>query len=131
MKTLSLARGCVMVAGYLFLASISESVSPLQASTAVILHFCSVKTSKGWRSVPPLQKQLTSHGTLTVDPPGLSGNQGVHIHTDGDGRAFIVFEDFAPPEVFFGRVTLFLEDFPTSPDFAHFDVGGASCGTGT
>ena len=55
----------------------------------------------------------------------------MHLNTTGNGLAFLVPTNFAPPgNSFFGRMWLWVSAFPTKPDYAHFTLVEAS-GTGT
>jgi hypothetical protein len=63
----------------------------------------------------------TEHGTLTVVRRG--GDQVLRVHTEGNGRAFLKVDDFAPPgNSFFGRIRLRVAAFPTAPDWAHYTL---------
>ena len=65
----------------------------------------------------------TKHGTLTVERDGRRGQKVLHVHTEGNGRAFLKVDDFAAPgNSFFGRVRLRVAAFPTAPDWAHYTV---------
>ncbi|GGL13625.1 hypothetical protein Sme01_69990 [Sphaerisporangium melleum] len=68
----------------------------------------------------------TKHGTLTVERGGhgdRGGQQVLHIRTQGNGRAFLKVDDFAPPgNGFYGRVRLRVKAFPTAPDWAHYTL---------
>lgn len=61
-------------------------------------------------------------GTLTVEQPAkVPPNRVLHVHTDNNGRARLVVEDFAAPNnSFFGRVRIRVDALPTAPDFAHY-----------
>ncbi|KAA9378809.1 hypothetical protein F5972_11200 [Microbispora cellulosiformans] len=64
----------------------------------------------------------TKHGTLTVEPAG-GGQKVLHVHTEGNGRAFLRVDDFAAPgNGFYGRVRLRVKAFPTAPDWAHYTL---------
>ncbi|MFC0532749.1 hypothetical protein [Phytohabitans kaempferiae] len=63
----------------------------------------------------------TKHGTLTVERH--RGDRVLRVHTEGNGRAFLKVDDFAPPgNSFFGRVRLRVAAFPTAPDWAHYTL---------
>ncbi|WP_055477699.1 hypothetical protein [Sphaerimonospora mesophila] len=71
----------------------------------------------------------TKHGTLTVERD-RHGQKVLHVHTEGNGRAFLKVDDFAPPgNGFYGRVRLRVQAFPTAPDWAHYTLIEAT-GTG-
>lgn len=81
--------------------------------------------TNGWSPV-------TSMGTLTIDETHARGKQALHVHTDGNGKAYIQVSPFAPPQnSFFGRVYAWVTAFPTAPDYAHFTlVEAAGSGAG-
>src|SRR4051812_17870967 len=63
----------------------------------------------------------TKHGTLAVERQGA--HRVLHVHTEGNGRAFLRVDDFAAPgNTFFGRFRLKVDAFPTAPDWAHFTL---------
>ncbi|GII81449.1 hypothetical protein Sru01_64310 [Sphaerisporangium rufum] len=65
----------------------------------------------------------TRHGTLTVERTGRDGQKALHVHTEGNGRAFLRVDDFAAPgNGFYGRVRLRVAAFPTAPDWAHYTL---------
>jgi hypothetical protein len=67
-----------------------------------------------------------SNGTLTVESAnatgstGSTGNNVLHVHTDGNGRAFLVANVSVPGNSFFGRMNFNVAAFPTAPNFAHY-----------
>ncbi|MEV7806998.1 hypothetical protein AB0O28_29020 [Microbispora sp. NPDC088329] len=64
----------------------------------------------------------TKHGTLTVER-AERGQKVLHVHTEGNGRAFLKVDDFAPPgNGFYGRLRLRVKAFPTAPDWAHYTL---------
>ncbi|WP_055526587.1 hypothetical protein [Streptomyces graminilatus] len=73
----------------------------------------------------------TSHGTLTVEPSTTGKGRELHIRTEGNGRAFVVFPDLsAPGNSYWARLRLRVDAFPTAPDWAHWTLAEAS-GTGS
>ncbi|MDG4830111.1 hypothetical protein O7627_12465 [Solwaraspora sp. WMMD1047] len=63
----------------------------------------------------------TSHGTLAVQRQ--RHGKALHVHTEGNGRAFLKVEDFAAPgNSHHGRVRIKVDAFPTAPDWAHFTL---------
>lgn len=65
----------------------------------------------------------TKHGTLTVEREGRRGQKVLRVRTEGNGRAFLKVDDFAPPgNSFYGRVRLKVAAFPTAPDWAHYTL---------
>jgi len=72
----------------------------------------------------------TTAGTLTVDNMHSRGQQALHLHVVGNGRALIHVKNFSPPSnSFYGRMWLWVDAFPTAPDYAHFTMVEAT-GTG-
>jgi hypothetical protein len=64
----------------------------------------------------------TRHGTLTVEKL-RRGQQVLHVHTEGNGRAFLRVDDFAAPDnSFYGRVRVRVDAFPRQPDWAHYTL---------
>jgi hypothetical protein len=68
------------------------------------------------------------HGTLTVEnaPRGAHGKKVLHVHTEGNGKAFLVADVAAPGNSFYGRVRVKVKAFPTAPDWAHYTLVEAS-----
>ncbi|MEV0217931.1 hypothetical protein [Streptomyces sp. NPDC050704] len=80
-----------------------------------------VTAGRGWTTD-------TSDGTLTVEP-STSGGPGreLRVHTEGNGRAFLVLSDLAPPgNSFWARMRVKVDAFPTAPDWAHWTLAEAS-----
>jgi hypothetical protein len=64
----------------------------------------------------------TRHGTLTVEKL-RRGQKVLHVHTEGNGRAFLRVDDFAAPDnSFYGRVRLRADSLPRRPDWAHYTL---------
>jgi hypothetical protein len=73
---------------------------------------------------------VTSNGTLTLDGMHARGARALHVRTMGNGRAYIQTTSFAPPNnSFFGRTYLWVDAFPTAPNYAHYTLVEAA-GTG-
>lgn len=73
----------------------------------------------------------TNAGTATIDATHARGAAALHLHTVDNGRAFLLPKSFAPPNnSFYGRMWLWVDAFPTKPDYAHFTMVEAS-GTGS
>jgi hypothetical protein len=71
----------------------------------------------------------TRDATMTVEKTRTS--KVLHLHTVGNGRAFLRVDDFAAPgNRFYGRMRLRVAAFPTAPDWAHFTLVEAT-GTGS
>ncbi|KXS12361.1 hypothetical protein M427DRAFT_137265 [Gonapodya prolifera JEL478] len=67
----------------------------------------------------------------TVDSVHARGTQALHIAATGASKAFIYPTAFAPPmNSVFGRMWIFMDAFPTAPDFAHFTLVEASGAVG-
>lgn len=72
--------------------------------------------ANGWSTV-------TNNGSLTIDGAHATGKNALHVHTQGNGRAFIQLSPFAPPgNSFFGRMRAWVTAFPSAPDYAHFTL---------
>jgi len=69
-------------------------------------------------------------GTLTIDAMHSRGQKALHIHTTGNGRGLIHVKSFMPPaNSFYGRMWLYVDAFPSAPNYAHFTMVEA-VGTG-
>ncbi len=65
----------------------------------------------------------TSGGSLAIDATQARGTRALHVHTDGNGRAYLRLSPFAPPgNSFFGRMYVWATEFPSAPDYAHFTL---------
>lgn len=63
----------------------------------------------------------TRDGTLRVERE--RGDKVLHVHTEGNGLAFLKVTNFsAPGNSFYGRLRLKVDEFPTAPDWAHFTL---------
>jgi hypothetical protein len=68
-----------------------------------------------------------SNGTLTVEPSTDGRGRELRIRTEGNGRAFLVLSDLAPPSnSFWARLRLRVAEFPTAPLWAHWTLAEAS-----
>jgi hypothetical protein len=73
---------------------------------------------------------VTNNGTLTLDAVHARGARALHVHTTGNGRAYIQTLSFAPPgNSFWGRMHLWVTAFPSAPNYAHYTLVEAT-GTG-
>ncbi|MDX2764366.1 hypothetical protein PV386_39560, partial [Streptomyces europaeiscabiei] len=81
-----------------------------------------VTKGRGWTT-----DTSTGTGTLTVEPsPGGHGRE-LRLRTEGNGRAFVVLSDLAPPgNSLWARMRLRVTEFPTAPDWAHWTLAEAS-----
>jgi hypothetical protein len=67
------------------------------------------------------------NGSLTIDGVHAKGTRALHVHADGGGRARIEVDHVLPPESsFFGRARIWVDAFPSAPDYAHFTIVEAS-----
>jgi hypothetical protein len=79
-----------------------------------------VTAGRGWTAD-------TAGGSLTVEPSTTGHGRELRLHTEGNGRAFMVLSDLAPPgNSFWARLRLRVNDFPTAPDWAHWTIAEAS-----
>ncbi len=66
---------------------------------------------------------ITNNGTLTLDAMHARGERALHVRTMGNGRAYIQTLSFAPPgNSFWGRMFLWVDAFPTAPNYAHYTL---------
>jgi hypothetical protein len=76
--------------------------------------------TNGWRP----------EGTLSIDSQVAQGSRSLHLQANGGQFSRIVLNSFAPPNnSFFGRMNVFVQQFPTAPNFSHFvlvEVTGSS-----
>jgi hypothetical protein len=79
----------------------------------------------------PWANETGGGGTLSIDGTTVRGGmRSLHVRTADGGHGYIRVNNFNPPgNSFFGRVELFVNSFPTSPDYAHFVLVEAT-GTG-
>jgi hypothetical protein len=65
----------------------------------------------------------TANGTLTIDGAVARGQRSLHVQTQGNGRAYIQLNGFAPPgNSFFARMYVQVQQFPSAPNYAHFTL---------
>lgn len=68
-----------------------------------------------------------SAGSLTIEPSSTGHGRQLHIHTDGNGRAFLVLPGLNPPgNSFWVRMRLRVGALPTAPNWAHWTIAEAS-----
>ncbi|MFF3333845.1 hypothetical protein ACFYWX_30575 [Streptomyces sp. NPDC002888] len=83
-----------------------------------------VTAGRGWTTD-------TSNGSLTVERSTTGHGRELRLHTEGNGRAFLVLSDLAPAgNSFWARLRLRVDRFPKAPDWAHWTIAEAS-GSGT
>lgn len=69
--------------------------------------------------------------TASIDSVHARGTKALHLNTTDNGMAFLVPNSFTPANnSFYGRMWLWVDKFPTKPDYAHFTMVEAS-GTGS
>ncbi|MFI7296060.1 hypothetical protein [Streptomyces sp. NPDC050121] len=79
-----------------------------------------VTAGRGWTTD-------TSNGSLSIEPSSTGHGRELRLHTEGNGRAFLVLSDLAPAgNSFWARLRLRVDRFPTAPDWAHWTVAEAS-----
>lgn len=65
----------------------------------------------------------TANGTLSIDSAVARGQRSLHVQTQGNGRAYIQLNGFAPPgNSFFARMYVQVQQFPSAPNYAHFTL---------
>lgn len=74
-----------------------------------------------------------NNSTVTIDGTHARGSRALRITAPGGASGFLVPTTFAPPNnSFFGRMWVWVDAFPTRPDYAHFTLVEASgSGNGT
>jgi hypothetical protein len=79
-----------------------------------------VTAGRGWTAD-------TSDGSLTVVRSSTGHGRELRLHTEGNGRAFLVLSDLAPTaNSFWVRLRIRVGHFPTAPDWAHWTIAEAS-----
>ncbi|MCE9576801.1 MAG: hypothetical protein K8W52_26885 [Deltaproteobacteria bacterium] len=65
----------------------------------------------------------TANGEVTIDGTHARGARALHVHTTGNGRGLIRVNGFAPPaNSFYARAHVWVDGFPSAPDYAHFTM---------
>jgi hypothetical protein len=60
-------------------------------------------------------------GTVSIDGTTVQGTRSLHVQANAGQLSRIVLQAFAPPQnSFFGRMNVLVQQFPTSPNFAHY-----------
>ncbi|MGE0784763.1 MAG: hypothetical protein AB7S26_03670 [Sandaracinaceae bacterium] len=63
------------------------------------------------------------NGSLAVDDArAVSGSHSLHSHTEMNSYAFMRIPFMPPGNSFFGRMRLYVTEFPSAPDWAHFTL---------
>ncbi|MER6563899.1 hypothetical protein ABT300_40520 [Streptomyces sp. NPDC001027] len=79
-----------------------------------------VTAGRGWTTD-------TKDGYLSVEPSSTGRGRELRLHTEGNGRAFLVLSDLAPARnSFWARLRLRIDRLPTAPAWAHWTVAEAS-----
>ena len=69
----------------------------------------------------------TAGGSLSIEPSTTGHGRELHIHTDGNGHAFLVLSGLKPPgNSFWVHLRLRVSAFPTAPDWAHWTIAQVS-----
>jgi hypothetical protein len=150
-KSLSLTCGTVLAAAGLVLASTVSSTASAPAAAGPAsphrsvcadrsLLFCEdfeklplggaasldwgIDTHNGTLTVDRLARRTRSHHHPAAVPAGH--RQGLRVHTEGNGRAFMVANIDPPDNSFYGRLLVKVAAFPTAPDWAHYTLVEAS-----
>ena len=113
----------VLLALPLLLAGLPAATAHPRACARADLLFCEDFQSVPLGGATSLNWGVdTRHGTLTVEK-AARGQRVLHVHTEGNGRAFLRVDDFsAPGNRFYGRIRLKVDAFPTKPDWAHYTL---------
>ena len=71
------------------------------------------------------------NGSLNIDRAQARGTRALHVHTDDNGMAFMRLPFVPPGNSYFGRMWLYVNAFPSAPDWAHYTlVQGSGVGAG-
>lgn len=120
------------VAAALLSASAALPVMPPTASATPTAHGTPARENFDRLPLGPVSEGRgwvadTDGGSLTVVPSAERHGRELRIHTEGNGRAFLVFGELSTPgNSFWGRVRLRVGAFPTAPDWAHWTIAEAS-----
>jgi cytochrome c553 len=89
----------------------------------------STATSTAWT----IENDNPGNASVSIDGTHARGNKALHLSTTDSGMAFLVPTKFSPPgNSFYGRMWIWVDAFPTKPDYAHFtmvEASGADSGT--
>jgi hypothetical protein len=66
------------------------------------------------------------NGTLAIDASKRAGAKTLHVHTQDNGHAMLSIPFSPPANSHFGRLRVWIDAFPTAPDWAHFTMVEAS-----
>jgi hypothetical protein len=65
----------------------------------------------------------SGNGSLSIDAGTARGARSLLIQTNGNGNGRMQLNAFSPPgNSFFGRMYLFMDQFPVAPAYAHFTL---------
>ncbi|MEY2932433.1 MAG: hypothetical protein RL033_3182 [Pseudomonadota bacterium] len=65
----------------------------------------------------------TANGTVTIDSTVARGQRSLRVQTQGNGRAYVQLNGFAPPgNSYFARMYVQVQQFPSAPNYAHFTL---------
>ena len=106
------------------------SSTPTSGCSSGTYLFCEDFESSASGAASSANWNIDTNGTASIDATHARGNKALHLHTTDNGRAFLLPKSFAPPgNSFYGRMWIWVDAFPTKPDFAHFTMVEA-LGTG-
>ncbi|WP_155054333.1 LamG domain-containing protein [Streptomyces blattellae] len=114
------AAAAVLLSASLPASAASTSSGTLARETFDRLPLGPVSEGHGWTAD-------TAGGTLAIAPSTTGPGRELRIHTEGNGRAFLVFPELtAPGNSYWARLRLRVDAFPTAPDWAHWTLAEAS-----
>jgi len=81
---------------------------------------------------PAANAKWRPEGTLSIDGTmAKGGTRSLHLQPNGGQNARIVLSSFAPPgNSFYGRMNVFVQQFPTAPAYSHFVLVEATGSSG-
>ena len=88
------------------------------------LYFCEDFESSPMGAATSTKWSIDSRAaTATVDAVNKRGTRALHLTTQDNGMAFLVPASFKPSgNSHFGRMWVWVDAFPTKPDYAHFTL---------
>lgn len=86
--------------------------------------------SEGEATATDAWQPVASNGALNIESGPSRPGRALHLHTEGNGRAYLALSQFSAPEDgFFGRMRVYVEQLPSAPAYAHYTLVEAA-GTG-
>ena len=118
-------------------ATAQVTISPSSSNTSQCTDgdlFCENFESFTGTSATSSEWSIESNAaTASIDNTHAFGNRALHLATTNNGMAFLVPNTFSPQgNSFYGRMRLWVDAFPTQPDYAHFtmvEASGSNSGT--